>query len=315
MTFYGSIGYAFASSEWRYIFGLNRRFFRTRHIDTAVVAYDLTETDDRWIIPTAENSWAAFLFHEDFHDFYRRRGFSAYAKMRAIRGATITFGYRNERHTTLTSRAKFSVFGGRSAFRNNPDADEGRMAFLFAHFLSGVSDSPAGWRFELGLEYRSSLFPDDFEDFTRTVLDLRRYQPVGEGERLRARLRYGWITGTPPAQFLFDLGGISTLRGYPFKEFVDDSRLLLLNIEYHIERSAVANPLVKGFLEELALILFADAGAVWSDGTFIPERGDIYRDVGIGLAGIDDYWRVDVAWPWDGGLGGAVVTFRISRPF
>ena len=50
-------------------------------------------------------------------------------------------------------------------------------------------------------------------EFKRYLGDLRRYQPVGRGTRVDMRLRIGTAYGRLPSQFLYDLGGLSTLRG------------------------------------------------------------------------------------------------------
>lgn len=66
--------------------------------------------------------------------------------------------------------------------------------------------------------------------FERYIADLRVYQALGWNERLALRFRVGTSTGLLPPMYWFELGGLSTLRGYEFKAFVGN-RMVLANIE------------------------------------------------------------------------------------
>ena len=79
----------------------------------------------------------------------------------------------------------------------------------------------------IGGQYRSK----------RYLADLRRYQPVGRGTRLEARLRVGTAKGDLPRQYLYNLGGRSSLRGYGFKPFTGD-RMVLASIECWVDGEA-----------------------------------------------------------------------------
>src|SRR5574341_2126860 len=92
-------------------------------------------------------------------------------------------------------------------------------------------------------------------------VDIRRYQPIGYGKNFDIRLRAGTGRGILPSQYLFDLGGISTLRGYRFKEFTGD-RMVLANVEYRLN-SKTSRLHDIPIIEEFNLILFADAGLAW----------------------------------------------------
>ena len=86
----------------------------------------------------------------------------------------------------------------------------------------------------------------------------------------------GGISDAPlPRQRLFYLGGLGTLRGYGFKEFVGDN-MLLFNMEYRF-RLARANPF------SAAATAFIDSGHAWHNG----ERPKINRfntSIGVGLS-------------------------------
>ena len=85
------------------------------------------------------------------------------------------------------------------------------------------------------MEMSNSDLRSDFS-FNQYVLELRHYLPISRNERLDLRFKAGSAEGTLPFQKLFELGGISTLRGFEYKEFVGD-RLLLANIEYNLSPS------------------------------------------------------------------------------
>ncbi len=68
-------------------------------------------------------------------------------------------------------------------------------------------------------------------------VELRYYQPVGRGTRVDMRLRLGTAKGQLRSQVLYYWGGLSTLRGYGFKQFSAD-RIGLLHAEYWIDGDA-----------------------------------------------------------------------------
>ena len=128
---------------------------------------------------------------------------------------------------------------------------------------------------------------------------------VNGWSRLDARLRLGAASGAVPQQFLFDLGGFSTLRGYGFKEFSGD-RMVLLNAEYWMDSGARWLGQRRGF----HVGVFADAGVAWmADG----GEMDLQRSVGL-AADIEDV-RVYFARPLDGNEDGWEVSARLSRTF
>ena len=165
---------------------------------------------------------------------------------------------------------------------------------------------------------------DNGVDFDRFIVDLRRYQPISYGENLDFRLRAGTCRGVLPTQLMFDLGGISTLRGYKFKEFQDEKRMILGNIEYRIYGKR--NPLNNIFdSNDFNLILFADAGYVWSnpdtlntkaeDGFENIDWSDLKTSIGFAISNEEGNVRLCFAKRLDENDKPIVVTFRINRPF
>jgi hypothetical protein len=321
---FGFGGHAFASKKWQYQIG--GELYRGEDWRTLVglEAHDQTASEDEWIISTDENSLAAFFINEDFRDYFRREGFSAYVSQQLSENAKLTAGYRRDNLFSLPNETDWSLFVNRKRFRVNPLIAEGRLA---SYFAQGEWDTrnhrehpDRGWRIQIDAETsRPSL--ESAYDFDRVIVDLRRYQPIGEGKNFDLRLRAGSVRGFAPEQFLFDLGGISTLQALRFKELTGD-RMLLGNLEYRIDasRSRLGDiPL----LGELNLILFADAGLAWfaADKTSLAASFDYFTfdklktDVGIGLTDEDGEVRLNFAKRTDRGGEDVVISFRVERSF
>ena len=194
-----------------------------------------------------------------------------------------------------------------------------------------------GWFINLFAEKAGNGLKSDL-DFQRQILDVRRYQPLGWDEGLDLRLRIGSSNGVLPPMYWFDLGGLSTLRGYRHKEFTGD-RMLLANIEYTLETSELDWTL----FDEMNLVLFVDSGCAWFAESNTPEMqlywpmdpkyvdkmnekklddsfssltwSSLKTNVGIGLSSEDDDFRINFAKRTDVGDGDIVVTIRLKKEF
>ena len=163
--------------------------------------------------------------------------------------------------------------------------------------------------------------------FDRLVVDFRRYQPTGFGEGLDFRLRVGTSHGMLPWQRSYHLGGISTLRGFPYKLFPagrmnpGGNRMLLAQLEYRMGTRDF--PADLWIFDNFNIILFADAGWVG----YTSERDHFLKgfkqlswstlktDVGIAFANRSGNVRFQIARRLDTGKDPYVFLFRISRPF
>jgi len=323
---FGHAGYGFAGKRGNYQIGFGRGFFDQFGFSLGVEAHDMIETDDKWIMPEFENSLAALLIKEDFHDFYRREGYSIYASQNITQYLRVSAEYRKDIHHTLEKNTNWSLFGGKKKFRENPAIDEIDFMSLLAKITVDSRDDckypDQGWLITLSGEYAGKDFNDNGVNFERFIVDVRRYQPLSYGENLNFRFRAGSSRGILPQQYLFDLGGISTLPGYKFKEFENHNRMVLGNLEYQIRENR--NP-VSDFLafDDLNLIIFASAGYVWTEentdkatnGFKNLDWDDLYTDVGVALSNRDGNVRLNIAKRMDEHDQPVLVTFRISRPF
>jgi hypothetical protein len=321
---FGSGGYAFAAKRWHYQAG--GEFYAgnfVRFIAGGEV-HDRTESQDSWIIPEEENSLAAALINEDFRDYYRREGFSLFAGQHIGRSLKWSAEYRHDNHFSLSNETDWSLFVNKKRFLPNPGIDQGKMISYVGQITFDTRNHrrhpDRGWFIAIEGETSRPDFDSAF-DFDRVIVDVRRYQPFGYGKNLDLRLRAGTGRGVLPRQYLFDLGGISTLRGYDFKEFTGD-RMVLANAEYRINSGASRLRHVP-VIGEFNLILFADTGLAWfADDNTAPENSfdsltwsKLKTDVGVGLTDRDGQVRLNLAKRTDAGGKDLVMTFRLNRDF
>ena len=161
-------------------------------------------------------------------------------------------------------------------------------------------------------------------------MDVRRYQPLGFGEGLDFRLRVGTVSGNSiPWHKSFHLGGLSSLRGFPYKAFPagpmnpGGNRMLLAQLEYRMGTQDLPDELDWGLLEHFNLIIFADAGWVGIadheadlfGGFDSMTWSKIKTDVGIALANRSGNVRIQIARRTDTNEKPYVFSFRINRPF
>jgi cytoskeletal protein CcmA (bactofilin family) len=340
LTLHGFLGYGFSESRWNYEAGIDRWLFNQRdyRFELGAAAYDLTDTRDNWLITSTENSLAAFFLHKDFQDFYRRYGFEAHASQNLTIFFKGTVGYRNDKYESLSKKTDWSLFRGDRDFDINPMIEEGNMRSLYGELYydsRNFKESPSrGWYAKLTGETSASWLKSDFS-FNQYIMELRTYQRIGRYERLDVRLKLGSGSGDTPVQKGFEIGGISTLRGYDFKEFqagIDSQavfhsgydRMLLGNVEYIVNPKLISTGLP--FFDELNFILFFDIGNAWNshnvtsgdefyDGFSHLKWNDLRSDFGFALGTRDSHARINIAWRTDTGKDPITVTYRISKPF
>lgn len=325
---YGFIGYGFRSKDMRFQLGLDRWFIDPidYRLEIGGEFHSLTDTKDLWRIPYFENTLAALLLREDFHDYFGREGFSLHISQNITPYVKGTVEYRNDDYSSLSNHASWSLFGGHKVFRPNPSIEgyEGNMRSVYAELLFDNRDdwdfTTTGWLVKLAAEVSSADLGGDFS-FNRYLVDVRHFWPVTSGENLNFRVMIGSSEGDLPLQKNFELGGISTLRGLRFKELAGNS-MLLVNLEYRIHSRFLGSeiPLIG---EHFSLILFTDVGDAWrapnlydvSDRLKMLKWKHLKHNVGIALADPDGDYRLNIARRTDVSDNDFVITFRISQPF
>ena len=210
--------------------------------------------------------------------------------------------------------------------------DAGELQTVVGRFVFDTRNSERrttrGWYIQLEAEHAGDGLGGNFT-FDRLLADIRRYQPLGFGEGIDLRIRVGTAHGQLPWQRTFHLGGISTLRGFPYKTYPDGrqnpggNRMVLAQVEYRMGESEIPDALGLWIINFFNFILFFDAGWVMDVG---PDVGlfqgfddltwsSLKTDVGIALSNRSGNVRFEVARRLDTGHKPFTFVFRINRSF
>jgi outer membrane protein assembly factor BamA len=231
----------------------------------------------------------------------------------------------------------WSLFGGDKIFRENPAVNESNINSILltvgASTVTHTSKQIDGWDFQSSYEIAGGSVHGDF-NFYQIMLDARRYQPLWDFMNLNLRARAGASNGILPIQRTFELGGISTLPGYRFKEFTG-SHILLGNVELIINSNFVrkSRGWASWLLNNVNIILFTDFGvtntssylitrdyssgamdASFSDGFSSLTHNQVKTDAGIAIGSADGDFRLGMAWGLDRGRTPNFI-LRFTRPF
>jgi hypothetical protein len=273
LTVFAESGYGTGSGSVRWEAGVD---YQGPESSLNVVVFDRSDTPDRGIVGTTENSLLSLLFKWDHRDYFRaKNGFEANVTLRPKRRLSVIGGLTAYRCEPLPVRTDWSLFFHDRPFRINPPARRGDVGMLYAGVVVDTRvRSPLfrnAWHGRIRVER-------GFRDFTFHGLTLegKRYQKVKFGRQgLIVRARLSTRESTAP-QFIFGLGGVGTLRGYDIKEY-PANRMVLFNLEYAFRGDVLPKIPVRGF-RLLNLTVFADAGwaAVVSESARLIEGfGDL----------------------------------------
>jgi len=332
---YGSVGWGAKSHRWRYNLGLARQFVLHGSSEGGGIleiggeGHSFTDSKDQWIIGTNENTAAAILIHEDFRDYFGREGFSVhtgyYTRADYIT-AQLKVAYVLDKYSSLAKQTEWSIFGGKKLFRLNPAIDDGRMrSFVVSPGFSTTtrtSYGQEGWSLYGTAEFADKRYGGDFT-FSQLTADIRRYQPLSRYDNINIRLRAGTSGGKLPAQKVFELGGLSSLHGRPFKSEAGN-RMILVNAEYIVNGDFLHDldfwP--SGLLRHFNFIVLSDAGFMrniprekgWTSGFENIRFSEFKHDIGVGLSNRSGSFRIGYVWRTDVKAPGRLF-FRFQRPF
>jgi hypothetical protein len=331
---YGSIGWGFKSHTWRSNLGLVRQFALITDegsgtIEVGAEGYTLTDTKDQWIISQNENTAAALLMHEDFRNYYERKGVSihtAYYMKRNYLKGELKLAYIADSYDSLTNKVDWALFGGKKKFRANPLIPPGKMRSMI---LSGgistitkTSRSQEGWSLFGSAEVAKKSWGSEF-DFDQYIIDLRRFQPLGRYENFNVRLRMGSSGGAIPLQKAFELGGLGTMNAFPFQSEIGN-RMMLVNMEFILNGSILddLNFWPTWIFQHVNMIITSDAGftrsapqmAAVTEGFGPLKLSDFHHNFGFALGNRIGSFRIGFAWRTD---RSAPLQFllRFNRPF
>ena len=313
--FHFDFGYAFALKKW----DLNAGFRQDLGIDRwasyfGADIYQGAVTPDEWIITTPENTFAGLFLKEDLQDFYYHKGLKAFVGQRLFGDAHIQADYIAEKDNSLTRHTNKAIFGGDKNFRANystvideyPGAlasIDGNRRLLALSFGWDNRDNPdwprAGQFTELKWESAGDGVIADLggdHNFDRVQATFANYLPVNPKQHMSIVLKGGYSDNNLPLDKWFFLGGLSSLRGYDYKEFAGN-RYFLVNIDHYFE-----------FSKDFALAVFGDAGKAAFGETRFNDM-DLKTDLGIGII-FQDLIRIDMAQRLDNTDKSPVLTVR-----
>jgi hypothetical protein len=224
------------------------QFLARRTVSLGGQVHSVVEPVERWQVRDLEASLGAVLFAHDPRDHFEREGWEAFLRLRPVRGVEGAVTYRAEKHAALAAGDPWTLFNRGRDWRPQPMVAEGRLQTLGAEAVldwRDRADEPrSGWWLRAAAETPVSggltwpglrevvpvVEPDGEalplpvllparampDDFVAGLLDVRRYNPVGERSQLNLRLVAGGaLTDTPlPPQFQHALGGLGTLPGF-----------------------------------------------------------------------------------------------------
>ncbi|HTX17338.1 MAG TPA: hypothetical protein VMG34_01660 [Bacteroidota bacterium] len=324
---YGSAGYGFKIHRWRLNLGVDREFASDDDeiFEFGAEGHSITDTKDAWLMKLSENNITALFWHEDYRDYFTREGFSVHAAHYTKESdltTQIRVDYLIDDYSSLANVTDWSLFRQSHSFRENPAVAEGTMHSVLG--TAGMSTleregrRTVGWNVYASLERGGDLLKGDF-DFTRAIVDIRRFQPLSDYDKIDVRVRVASLQGDYIPQKTFEIGGANTLPAFAFKEFAGN-RMILGNFEYILEGKVMEDASV--WPRSLNFFLLADAGAADSVSTtldlgkgFPSVNGKLMKsDVGFAVGWHDDSWRLGFAWRTD--VKAPVSVFlRLNKPF
>ena len=289
---FGELNYGLSSATLHYQFGAEKRWFDRNTVSVGGGIHKLTDTNNDSMLSAEEEFLGALVLGDAFMDYYLRQGYQAWIKGRLTPSTSISLNFTDEQHEILFTATDWSLFNRNAPKKSNLRINEGHLrsvtvsydfdsrdhrSYAKRHFQvypTPNSQTTRGWQGNFALEYAGKRLQTDF-DFTLYRFKLARYNRLSNNHFLDFRMLGGISDAPLPRQRLFYLGGLGTLRGYGFKEFIGDN-MLLFNMEYRL-RLAQGNPIAA------AAMAFIDSGYAWYNG----EHATFNRfntSIGVGLS-------------------------------
>ena len=234
--------------------------------------YRKTTSEDGWIVGGTENTLFALFARTDYRDWYEAKGGAARVLWDPGRDVSLRVSARIETHSSLRTRTRVSLFGKDDRFRPNPEIDAGDLGAWTVGARVGPDPIPAGGGGNGSLTVERAGEPIA-RDFAYTVLlgDAHARYRLSTRQSFRVRaIGVSTRDGTLPAQYVWALGGIGTLRALDYKSRSGD-QLFLANAEYYVLLRKNVYPMA-----------FLDWGAAWF-GRDNLSRQQPSIDGGVGL--------------------------------
>jgi len=199
--------------------------------------FSVVEPIEGWHLTDLENSLSTFVLHRDHRDHFQREGWSAYAVVTPPRSpVTITAEVLWEEHGSVAPGTPWALLDNDRPWRLQPLVAEGPLRAMVGTAVldtrSEEWDPSSGWYVRAELEHTlaSDLIRpayaaggppmtvpgNRFGEYTRGLLDLRRYNRISPSQRLNLRIAAGGSMSVfpLPPQRQHALGGAGSLPGY-----------------------------------------------------------------------------------------------------
>lgn len=254
-----------ASNDLGYLIRGEQHFGPGGRYSVGATAHSTVAPIESWKLTNIEASLAAFLLHEDYRDYYKRQGFSIFARYdHPGAGFRFTAEYRHEDQGFLTSVSPWTLRKNAEPWRPQPLVGEGRIGTLSGELVwdgrNDPEDPSDGWYLRASTTFGVSghltvpeyLRPEPDpqtvvapaqvlpSDFKAGFVDLRRYVRLGPDSDLHLRgILGGSLDGDPlPPQYQHALGGEGSLPGYALMSVDCGARLQ----PYSVLRGPADNP-------------------------------------------------------------------------
>lgn len=310
--------YATKSGNFRYEASFDKRFYQKNRLILRAMIFDETATNDNWKVGVNENTLAGVFLHEDFRDYFQRRGWRVFADKKFHGYHFVRFEYAQYAYGSMATRTNFasSIFGGNKIYRPNPAVTEGREKSL---------------KLSLALDHRDNLyFPDrgwvlhavlqkTMGDFSTNgfFFDWTHYIPTWAHQKIVLRGLFGMRSGSMGEQHLMSIGGVGTMRA--FRDYYRSGRnFAMLNVIYLFGGDILQNSPLRNFplMDSTFLGFFYEIGDAWNrensqDFTLNINRARWLSDAGVSLLLMDGLLRLDFARQITGSSGGWRITCRL----
>jgi hypothetical protein len=319
-------GYGFASKRGEYRFEGTAYLVGLRLLGVGGGIYRFVEqTPTAGFHGTFYNTISSVLWANDYHDYFRTRGWRTFLASSPTRNLSMEVGFRSEQHRSIAASADYSVFRKSGVFRSNPEIDEGNLRSVGIDVRYGGRVDELGLilpdALSLSIEHSTpSIAKSDF-DFTRYAATLTANIPTFQRDLLfppgfRIRASAGTSTGNLPSQRMFSIdsrssgyGPFGVLRGAGVKEFQGDA-FVMLAVEHNFRTQpflALNVPFL--YRNNIELIVHGAVAQSWLDNHSTSKGW--YSEAGVGLNRIVDLFRIDVTRRFTA-PGGFFVTMSVA---
>ena len=263
-----------------------------------------------WGVNNLEASLGAFILHEDYRDYFERKGWSAYVDFRLpFTPVEFKVEYFEEEHDFMPVASPWSITKNDDPWREQPLVAEGDVRYLEGSLVidtrNDLGNPTDGWLLQAGARrgaggdwfvpehLTSGEEPEEVIDaqafdtnFLTGFVDVRGYLRINPGSSLNVRgVAGGALNDVPvPPQFQHAIGGVGSLPAYQL--FAEDcgARQTTRTFLHSAGEEVLTTQVVPSYgCHRFALLQ-------------VEFRGDLFVDWDLGWDDEEDPWEED--WDW-----------------